>query len=82
MGHSSTQSPQAMQASSFTASATPLTTSRHFLGARVNADAAADALVSFNYGMRHGKLLRSQVIILVYEAGAFRPPVTSLRKIP
>ena len=47
----------------------------HFLGARVNADAAADALVSFNYGMRHGKLLRSRVIILVYEAGAFRPPL-------
>ena len=47
----------------------------HFLGARVNADAAADALVSFNYGMRHGKLLRSRVIILVYEAGAFRPPI-------
>ena len=53
MGHSSTQSPHAMQASSFTTSADAADHFEHFLRAGIDADAATDALIGFDNRVRH-----------------------------
>ena len=70
MGHSSTQSPQAMHASSFSTT----TTSRNavddlenLLRAGVNANAAANALFGFKHRMSHCVLLS-----LVYSASTLK----------